>query len=258
MKAAGGSPATGGSGGGTRDAAPSAPDAPVPAPDAGGEGGAPVVSADAAPASVGPVTAHGGADTPNFFITSVGNGAKDGNLGGLAGADAICNRVAAGAGFTNKRWVAYVSVNSGPGGGPVHAHDRIGDGPWYNSKGQLFAENLAKLHPMLDPLGSQASWLAYKAMIPAKPLFVDEKGAPVPHAEHGIWTGSDGMGKVMPDKTCKDWTSSGMADRGQVGHADLPAVIVNPGHSPSWNSAHDAACAPNSSASGRLHCFAIE
>jgi hypothetical protein len=204
------------------------------------------------------MTAHGAADTPNFFITSTGTGPMGGNLGGLAGADDRCNKVAAAVGFRNQKWAAYVSVNKGPAGTPVQAHDRIGNGPWYNSKGLLLAENLAKLHPMIDPLGNPTTWVAYRDAIPAKALFVDEKGALVPHAQHGIWTGSDGMGQVIPDKTCKDWTSSDMADRGQVGHADLPALIVNPGHSPSWNSAHDAVCAPNSSASGRLHCFAIE
>ena len=94
--------------------------------------------------------------------------------------------------------------------------------------------------------------------IPLKVLFVDEKGMIVPHPQHGIWTGSDGMGKVFPDRTCKDWTSSVATDTGQVGHADMPAAIYgDPGHSPSWNSAHPAPCAESSHASGRLFCFAV-
>ena len=257
MPAAGGAGDNGGSGGSGSGSGGSGGSITGDAAGDDAGPGPPAPASDAGP-STAPVTAPGSADAPNFFITSMGSGALGGNMGGLAGADDKCTKVAAGAGFRNKKWVAYVSVNHGPGGGPVQARDRIGNGPWYNSKGLLFAENLAKLHPMIDPLTNPTTWVAYKNAIPAKPLFVDEKGAPVPHAEHGIWTGSDGQGMVIPDKTCKDWTSSDMADRGQVGHADLPAVIVNPGHSPSWNSAHDAACAQNSSASGRLHCFAIE
>ena len=62
----------------------------------------------------------------SFFITSAGKG--DGaNLGGLAGADAHCQSLAAAAGRGGVTWHAYLSTQ---GAGAVNARDRIGNGPW--------------------------------------------------------------------------------------------------------------------------------
>ena len=44
-----------------------------------------------------------------FFITSVGIG-DGGNLGGLAGADAHCAKLATAAGSTGRTWRAYLST----------------------------------------------------------------------------------------------------------------------------------------------------
>src|SRR3990172_7939705 len=78
----------------------------------------------------------------SFFITSVpkGDGA---NYGGLAGADAHCQQLAAAAGRGAATWRAYLSTQ-GPGG--VNARDRIGTGPWYNAQGRQVAANLDELH----------------------------------------------------------------------------------------------------------------
>src|SRR5258708_2433924 len=78
----------------------------------------------------------------SFFITSVGKG--DGaNLGGLAGADAHCQALAAAVGRGGVTWHAYLSTQ---GPGAVNARDRIGAGPWYNQKGQKIGDNVAQLH----------------------------------------------------------------------------------------------------------------
>ena len=45
----------------------------------------------------------------SFFVTSAGSG-KGGDLGGLAGADAHCQKLAAAAGAGGKTWHAYLSV----------------------------------------------------------------------------------------------------------------------------------------------------
>ncbi|HET9206429.1 MAG TPA: hypothetical protein VFO28_09355, partial [Burkholderiaceae bacterium] len=45
----------------------------------------------------------------SFFITSVGSG-KGADLGGLAGADAHCQRLASAANAGGKTWRAYLSV----------------------------------------------------------------------------------------------------------------------------------------------------
>ena len=81
----------------------------------------------------------------SFFVTSVGNG--DGaNLGGLAGADAHCQTLAAAVGAGDKTWHAYLSTQAANGQPAVNARDRIGAGPWYNAKGARVAQNVGDLH----------------------------------------------------------------------------------------------------------------
>src|SRR5262245_55849437 len=77
-----------------------------------------------------------------FFITSAGPG-NGGDLGGLAGADAHCAKLAAAAGAAAKDWRAYLSTQ---GANPVSAKDRIGKGPWQNAKGAVVAASVADLH----------------------------------------------------------------------------------------------------------------
>src|ERR1700681_3509952 len=82
----------------------------------------------------------------SFFVTSngIGNGA---NLGGLAGADNHCQTLAQAAGFgAPKTWHAYLSTQAADGAPAVSARDRIGKGPWKNSKGIVIAQDVAELH----------------------------------------------------------------------------------------------------------------
>ena len=67
----------------------------------------------------------------SFFLTSE-NAGKGADFGGLAGADAYCNKLATAAGAGGKNWKAYLSTT---GAGSVNARDRIGKGPWVNAKG---------------------------------------------------------------------------------------------------------------------------
>ncbi len=60
-----------------------------------------------------------------FFFTSAGSG-NGADLGGLAGADKICQMLAQGAGAGGKTWHAYLSTQ---GPGAVNARDRIGRAP---------------------------------------------------------------------------------------------------------------------------------
>src|SRR3954462_13228112 len=82
---------------------------------------------------------------PSFFVTSngIGNG---GNLGGLAGADNHCQTLAQAAGAGAKIWRAYLSTQEASGAPAVNARDRIGRGPWKNSKGVVIAKDVADLH----------------------------------------------------------------------------------------------------------------
>src|SRR6516164_11677233 len=70
----------------------------------------------------------------SFFVTSAPLG-KGGDLGGLAGADAHCQQLAATAGAGGKTWRAYLSSAEPPNAKGVNARDRIGNGPWQNAKG---------------------------------------------------------------------------------------------------------------------------
>jgi hypothetical protein len=69
----------------------------------------------------------------SFFVTSATS--TTGNLGGLAGADATCQRLAAAVGQGSRTWRAYLSIERDPANGnqPIHARDRIGTGPWFNA-----------------------------------------------------------------------------------------------------------------------------
>src|SRR5262244_2282842 len=150
--------------------------------------------------------------SPNisFFITSAGSG-NGANFGGLAGADAICQRLAAAAGAGSKTWRAYLSTSATPNQPAINARDRIGRGPWQNAKGVVVAQNIDDLHSEKNKLGKENS--------------LTEKGSVVngrgdnPNT-HDMLTGSGLDGKALPgDVTCNNWTSSG-AGSAQLGHHD--------------------------------------
>lgn len=189
--------------------------------------------------------------TTGFFVTSATS--VTGNLGGLTGADATCQRLAQAAGHAGT-WRAYLSVERDPANGnqPTHARDRIGSGPWYNANRVLIANNVAELHARAgDP-----------------ELFVDERGlringqwpgSPTPN-EHDILTGSTAAGTVAAGLTCADWTSDSPTAVGQVGHSD--GMGPNQNMTPplnSWNSAHTNQNCSNTAprgGAGRFYCFA--
>jgi hypothetical protein len=77
-------------------------------------------------------------------VTSAGSG-KGADLGGIAGADRICQTLATAAGST-KTWHAYLSAAAAGGQAAVNARDRIGAGPWFNAKGARVAQSVADLH----------------------------------------------------------------------------------------------------------------
>ena len=188
----------------------------------------------------------------SFFVTSATS--VSGNLGGIAGADATCQRLAAAAGQGSRTWRAYLSVERDPANNnqPANARDRIGTGPWYNANLAIVANNLAELH---SRTGDAA-------------LFLDERGqringqwsgSPSP-VQHDILTGSNADGTLLSGSTCSDWTSDSSSLAAQVGHSDgLGPNGSTTGTLPSWNSAHAslncADTAPRGGA-GRFYCFA--
>src|SRR5262245_41969808 len=80
-----------------------------------------------------------------FFISSIGSG-KGADFGGLAGADAHCQKLAQAAGSKRKAWRAYLSTTEPKGQAGVNARERIGKGPWHNAKGVMVAKSVEDLH----------------------------------------------------------------------------------------------------------------
>lgn len=181
-----------------------------------------------------------------FFITSVGPG-KGADLGGLAGADAHCRKLAQAAGAGQRDWRAYLSTDN------VNARDRIGKGPWKNAKGEEVAKSVEDLHknPKID-----------------KQSALDEKGNMVngrgdsPN-RHDILTGStpDGRAIAAKDLTCGNWTKSGEG-AAMVGHHDRIGLRDDDA-SRSWNSSHPSrGCSQEalrtSGGDGLFYCFAVK
>src|SRR5580704_9552659 len=88
-----------------------------------------LVAGSALIALLGPSSARAQLPVPpppmTFFVTSVpiGNG---GDLGGVAGADAHCGRLATAAGAGSRTWHAYLSTQPRDGQPAINARDRIG------------------------------------------------------------------------------------------------------------------------------------
>jgi hypothetical protein len=195
----------------------------------------------------------------SFFVTST---THDGNLGGLAGADKICQDLGTAEGAGSKTWRAYLSAANN--GTPIHAKDRIGTGPWYNAMGMKMADNVAAL----------------QALTGNADMFITEKGEKVNGqwnsaavVEHDIMTGSgldgtlmmttDPMTGMPAQTTCADWTSNTLTPGPQVGHTDGMGPMMNQAtpNFTSWSGGHAAAgCSSADLAArggaGRIYCFA--
>jgi len=190
-----------------------------------------------------------------FFITSTD---QTGNLGGLAGADALCQRLAQAAGSPATRtWHAYLSTQ---GPGAVNARDRIGNGPWHNAAGMMIASDIDDLH---GDTNRDSNYMIAETGL-------DENGNPIPgrlgrpdnepQNKHDILTGSNSMGMAFEgdgDHTCNNWTSDSEGSA-ILGHFDRSGGNNNT----SWNAAHPSrSCSlPDLNATGgagKLYCFAI-
>jgi hypothetical protein len=192
----------------------------------------------------------------SFFITSagIGNGA---NLGGVAGADNHCQELAQAAGFgAPKTWHAYLSTQAADGKPTVNARDRIGKGPWQNSRGVVIAKDVAELHGTNN--------LTKQTALSEKGDVINGRGD-TPN-RHDILTGSQPDGTAFTgtdDRTCKNWTSSTQG-AAMLGHADRLGLRDDDA-SHSWNSSHpsrgpDGGCSQadlrSTGGDGLLYCFA--
>jgi len=187
----------------------------------------------------------------SFFITSAGpgNGAA---LGGLAGADAHCQKLATAVGAGSLTWRAYLSAAAADGQPAVNARDRIGSGPWFNAKGVQVAMNVADLHSDNNQLSKENSLTETGQMV---------NGRGDDPNKHDILTGSNMDGTVATSEghdACGNWTSSGEGSA-MVGHHDRQGGGANP---TSWNSAHASrGCSQENlqgtGGDGLFYCFAV-
>lgn len=216
---------------------------------------------------VGCATVQPGPQGMSFFITSTGPG-RGGDLGGLAGADAHCQKLATAAGAGSKTWRAYLSTQGVNLTDPnvVNARDRIGKGPWHNAKGQLIARDVEHLHSADMGLNKDTG--------------LDERGNAVNDRtkqpnKHDILTGSRpdgtafpfnqfaqiGPGVQLPDMTCGNWTKGTTEGSAMVGHFDRAGPNNKYPWATSWNSSHPSiGCSMErirpTGGDGLLYCFA--
>ena len=204
----------------------------------------------------------------SFFVTSLeairreskNQNGYGGNLGGLAGADAICTRIAEAAvpGSGAKGWRAFLSTST------VNAIERIGTGPWYDRNDKLVASDRAGLLQERPSGSTTVNDLPNELGVPNRAgsgTGMDDN--------HDTITGSNTQGKWDGGGTCSDWTSATGSDGPRVGHS-WPAQSGK-----SWIEAHTApGCEPsvalvqtgggtgngigNGGGYGGFYCFALK
>ena len=202
---------------------------------------------------LGLTTASAQQSAMTFFVTSSGSG-KGADLGGLAGADALCQARAQAVGAGGRTWRAYLSTQAAGGSAAINARDRVGRGPWQNAKGTVVAKDVAELHGT-NNLSKQTA--------------LTEKGDTVngfgdsPNV-HDILTGSQPDGTAFDpgqDRTCSNWTSSSATEgSAMLGHSDRTGP-TDAAPMKSWNASHPSRnCSQeglrSTGGAGMIYCFA--
>jgi hypothetical protein len=209
-------------------------------------------------------------DKFSFFVTSLatlqqlsknqngfGGDLRFGETGagaGLRGADKICSTIAekSMSGASSKVWRAFLSATADEKGAQVNAIDRIGEGPWYDRLGRVFAMTKTDLLAT-RPAGADPA-IAND--------FPNEDGVPNHQPDpsqavvdnHDMLTGTNAQGQLYSaTSTCMDWTASdGAATNGKprVGHSwprygAIGAAILQGDGMGNWMSSLDeSGCAP--------------
>jgi hypothetical protein len=193
----------------------------------------------------------------SFFVTSAGSG-KGADLGGLAGADRLCEELAKAVGASKRIWHAYLSTQAADGQPAVNARDRIGRGPWRNAKGAVIAKDVDELHGNNN--------VTKQTALTEKGAIVNGRGD-TPN-KHDALTGTQPDGRAFPggeDRTCHNWTSSAQG-AAMVGHIDRQGLRDDE-VSRSWNSSHlsrgpDGGCSQadlrSTGGDGLFYCFAAD
>jgi hypothetical protein len=193
-----------------------------------------------------------------FFVTGESH---SGDLGGLDGADAICQGLAADVGAGGHTWRAYLSTHGAGSVPAVNARDRIGNGPWHNAKGVLIAASLADLH---GDIQRDSNLIYRETALTEKGELVNGRVRPEgTNNEHDMLTGSDSHGRAFSagasrntNYTCDNWTSGSDEGSAMIGHHDRVSSWNT-----SWNSSHATnGCSleilNETGGAGRFYCFA--
>jgi len=195
-----------------------------------------------------------------FFITGE---THSGDLGGLVGADATCQRLATEAGAGTHTWRAYLSATGTQTEPAVNARSRIGNGPWHNAKGVMIASNVADLHGDVE---RDRDLIYRETALTEQGELVNGRNRPEgTNNEHDILTGSDSHGRAFAggavrfhNLTCNNWTYDGSDGAAMIGHHDRLS-----GWNTSWNSSHSTVgCSledfNETGGAGRFYCFAAD
>ena len=209
-------------------------------------------------------------DAPmTFFVTSEPH---SGDLGGLDGADATCQRLATSVGAGDRTWRAYLSTYGTFTEPSVNARDRIGNGPWHNAKGVMIAASLADLH---GDIQRDSNLLYRETTLTENGELVNGRARPEgTNNEHDMLTGSDSHGRSFPhgqafppgvpasrgqqNLTCDNWTNGGPDGSAMIGHHDRLSSFNT-----SWNSSHaTSGCSlekfNETGGAGHFYCFALD
>jgi hypothetical protein len=194
----------------------------------------------------------GGQSGMRFFVTSASPG-KGGDLGGLAGADAHCQKLATAVGAGNRVWHAYLSTQPVAGQAGINARDRIGQGPWTNAKGVVVATDLAQLHGA-NNINKQTALTEAGAVVNGR--------GDKPNL-HDMLTGSQPDGTFIAgeaNSTCANWTQP-VGGAAMLGHHDRTGLDDSV-PAKSWNSSHQSrGCSPEqlqaTGSGGLFYCMAV-
>ena len=156
-------------------------------------------------------------------------------------------------GAGNKVWRAYLSTTPTAAVPAVNARDRIGKGPWQNSKGVVIAQNVDDLHGPGNKLDQKTALTERGAMI---------AGFGMTPNWHDAITGSTPDGHAFPPNlnlTCNNYTSSTFG-KAMLGHMDRSGPNTSE-QMRSWNASHQSrACSQEdlvaTGGNGLFYCFA--
>jgi hypothetical protein len=133
-------------------------------------------------------------------------------IGGIAGADALCNTLAAtvvpGLAGTYKAWISDDSM----GPATTFTHNM---GPYVNTHGDIIAND----------------WIGLTSGVILKPILYDESGANLTPPTGGpidVWTGTDPFGHPVVGQTCFSWTAVGVDGIQGLGMVTTPLWTMAP------------------------------